>query len=827
MKKKQLLVACMPAVITLLIIVMNVLAEAKVTALYRKATDALAAQDYSTTETYLSQIETIAPEYVPQYVLSAECYLQMSQSNRQIAYQELTLGIRNTGSKYLIAMADRLAHGDTNLVQTEETTSLPQTGPEDWSADSSQPTTQQNQTPVQYTEMNYDFIVRYPDSQMEDTIQLMAADDSNTGNWTWTSSNPAIASVDENGIVRCGNQEGEAKITAQNSGNETAECWVCIIEPGIYSNDGLGQDSYNYFGSDYYYIPEGNLSLDVGDKGMDAALASTKTNSVMEFLPHNSVSGSGLVGTSMLSYTPSTGASAADMVDENGFPIYQTDGSAPESSTAESAQQPSTGEGGAISLELGWQSLYFSGEYRIPDHLRFNGVDFTPTSVNFSYVYGSDITSLYLPASVTDIHAEYENPFRNYTQLESITVEDGNSAYKTVDGALLTADGTKLIAYPIASPKTEFSIPEGVTTIAPYAFANNQTLTTLHIPASVTEFGQGALSGTTALNNITLDSGNPSFQMVNGVLMNTAGTEILAAATDAMPENYTIPAQVTSVNEDIFRQNSQVKQLTVDASLSSLNLNDFTGLETLVINGSVGYLSYGTEDSRLQSVTINGAVQRADFYGGSDGMEITLNAPVESLYAADCPVKLVHPENVTTSLSLCLNSDTGAALSPALQELTLDLDEQEVNDLQLLRSCTALSSLVLRNGTVKDLSALTSLPLHQLELSSVNVQNLDPVWQCTQLTSLSITSTKSLTGVEGIQALQELTQVDLSTTQLADVSPLASCTKLTSVNLTNCDQVHDISSLLALPSLSRLSLYGVDVSEQTMQTLQERGIATY
>ena len=825
MKKKQFLVACMPAFITLLIIVMNVLAENKVTALYRDADAALKAQDYSAVQTYLSQIREIAPEYVPQYELSAERYLQMNENNQQLAYQELSIGIRNTGSKYLISLANRLARGDADLIEADAETNLPQTLPEEeWSADLPQATTSQpSGTDVQYVTMNYDFIVRYPDSRMENDVQLEAP--GSAGNWTWASSNPAIASVDANGLVHCGNQEGEAKITATSPSNEVAECWVCIIEPGIYSNDGLGAEQYGYSRSEYYYIPEGNLSLDVGYQGMDAALASTKTGSVMEILPRNAVSGDGLVGTSELAYTVSNGSLEADMVDENGFPVYNDTSSG--NATAESAQQPSTAEGGYISLELGWQSLYFSGEYCIPENLRFNGVEFTITSVNFSNVYSSNITSINLPATVTDIHAEYGNPFSNYTELESITVEAGNSAYKTVDGALLTADGTELIAYPIASQATEFTIPDGVTTIAPQAFANNRNLTTLHIPSSLIEIGQGALSNVSSLNNITLDSGNTAFQMVDGVLMDAAGTKILAAAVDAMPENYTISAQVTSVNTDIFRQNSKVKQLTVDASLNSLNLNDFTGLETLVINGSLDYLSYSASESKLREVTINGEVQNASFYGGSENMVITLNASVQSLSASGDSTKLVNSENVTRSLLICPDGNLETALSPTLQDLTLELDGQALEDLQALRSCASLTSLTVRNGTVGDLSALSALPLQRLELSTVDVSDLTPIWQCAQLTSLSIEDTEKLTSVEGIQTLQELTTVDFSRTQLENVTPLAACTKLEYITLSGCANVHDLSPLLDLPSLVNLTLFNTEIPEQTLQAFQERGVNIY
>lgn len=717
MKKKQFLVACMPAVITLLIVLMNVLAENKVTTLYKRASAALEEQNYAAVETYLSQIEAIAPEYAPQYALSAERYLRTGQGNRQLAYRELERGIENTGSKYLISLADRLAHGDTSLVDTTGSAGLPQTRPEAWSADlSSSAAPQQNNAALLQAAMNYDFIVRYPDSQMEDSVQLVAGGGLDSENWTWTSSNPAIASVDERGVVHCGNQVGEAKITAQSSSRRVAECWVCILEPVIY---------YDNKFSEYCYISEGNLYIqeqeeewdDSEDESPDIAEVWAETGSVTEFLPLNAVRGDSLAGAAEPAYTPAVELPDADMVDENGFPIYKTSTPGPEST-----QQPSAAEGDPVSLELvlGWQSLYFSGEYRIPEHLRFNGKVVTPDSVELSGNL-ANITSLHIPASLTNVQMGYKNPFSDYTQLESITVEDGNPAYKTVDGALLTADGTELIAYPVASPETEFSIPEGVITIDPYAFSNNRNLTTLHIPASVTEFGRGTTA--CALNSITLDSGNTAFQVQNGMLMNSAGTEILTIAAAAVPENFTIPDQVTSIHGELFTKNTRIKQLTVEStSLGDLDLNDFTGLETLVINGNVDWLRYRTSDesdANLQELTINGKVREVIFERGEsspidrvgENMVVTLNTPVEKLDARGFSLKLVHPENITTELGIrCFDSDAIPALSPTLQNITLDLCAQEISDLEFLRPCTSLESLIIWHGNVKDLSALMDLP---------------------------------------------------------------------------------------------------------------------
>lgn len=807
MKKKQVLVAVLPAVVMLGIILFNVFAQSKINALYRNATQAANAKEYDAARMFLTHIEMIAPDYVPQYELQAQIYLKGDRED--LARSELLWGIEQTGSKRLISMLEQLKAG-TLTVETSsgEDSALPETKPEDWLTGPSTVSAASDQ--VMYTSMNYNFIVRYTDSQMENTVQLSVEADENAANWNWSSSNPAVATVDENGVLTCENREGEAKITARNADDEVAECWVCVIEPGIYSQDEISQQNYGYYSdSEYFYIPEGNLNIGLGNQGMDEVLEETRTGSTMEILPRNVVRGDGLTGTADLAYTAAGGASAADMVDQNGFPIYKEQ----EAATPETAAE----QGGTIELEMGWQSLYFSGEYRIPEHLRFNGVDYTTTSVNFTDGQ-SKIQSLYLPATVTDIHEEWFNPFQSYTELESITVEQGNPAYQSVDGALLTADGTQLIAFPVASPKTEYSIPEGVTVISSGAFCNNQNLTTLHIPASVTEIGQGALNNLQSLTDITLDSNNTAFKMVDGVLMNADGTQILAAVANQMPEEYTIPAQVQWVNEDVFKNNDRVKVLTVDASLSSLSLWNSTGLEKLVVNGEMGYLNYSGTESALKEVEINGAVETMSLTGSDNRISLTLNAQVQGLSANNCLVDIVHPENIVQTLAMQIDEQTDITLPGTLIQLRLDMGEKTVPDLRMLESCTGLESLSLSNGGVEDLSALASLPnLTQLYISGVKTEDFDSVWNCTGLTTLRISTTDSLKSLEGIQALTEVTDVNFNGTQIEDVTPLASCSKLVTIELSACENVTDVSALENLPSLQSLLLFGSGVPQETVE----------
>ena len=94
--------------------------------------------------------------------------------------------------------------------------------------------------------------------------------------------------------------------------------------------------------------------------------------------------------------------------------------------------------------------------------------------------------------------------FMGCTALESIETDPANAQYKTVDGALFTADGRRLVAFP-PGRKGPFAVPAGVEALPPRAFLGCEGLTRVSIPASVKKIGEFAFSGCTALEKIEFE----------------------------------------------------------------------------------------------------------------------------------------------------------------------------------------------------------------------------------------------------------------------------------------------------------------------------------
>lgn len=141
------------------------------------------------------------------------------------------------------------------------------------------------------------------------------------------------------------------------------------------------------------------------------------------------------------------------------------------------------------------QSVVFPENVKVIGRLAFMWCDelqnFTlPESVETiglqAFIDCESLTEVTIPANVTTIE---QNSFSGCGKLRAIYVAEGNQAYQSVDGVLMTKDGTMVHTCPGAKEGT-FVIPNGVTTIASLAFFDCQNLKRLVIPATLTTINE-------------------------------------------------------------------------------------------------------------------------------------------------------------------------------------------------------------------------------------------------------------------------------------------------------------------------------------------------
>ncbi len=112
------------------------------------------------------------------------------------------------------------------------------------------------------------------------------------------------------------------------------------------------------------------------------------------------------------------------------------------------------------------------------------------------------LTNVTIGAGVTTIGSQ---ALSYCTSLTAIMVDPLNSAYSSADGLLFNKNQTTLIQCP-GGKTGSYIIPNGVTTIADYAFQYCDGLASVTIP-SVTSIGSYAFYNCTDLTHVTVGSG--------------------------------------------------------------------------------------------------------------------------------------------------------------------------------------------------------------------------------------------------------------------------------------------------------------------------------
>lgn len=168
---------------------------------------------------------------------------------------------------------------------------------------------------------------------------------------------------------------------------------------------------------------------------------------------------------------------------------------------------------------LVWLPLSFSGEYVIPRTLKL------------------------VP----------DGKFNECLNITNFRVEEGNTAFSSVDGVLFNFDRTRLLRYPCGK-SGDYVVPETVTKIEPYAFYSCQKLLSVVVPNSVQSLGYKSFNLCTSL---------VSAEVANSV------TEIAGRAfTDCRAlESFKIPEGVTRLTDCVFNSCHSLKAVTIPKNM--------------------------------------------------------------------------------------------------------------------------------------------------------------------------------------------------------------------------------------------------------------------
>ena len=283
----------------------------------------------------------------------------------------------------------------------------------------------------------------------------------------------------------------------------------------------------------------------------------------------------------------------------------------------------------------------------------------------------ANLIKLTLPASLKESPSSAEfTGYSSAAKLANIEVATGNTAFKSIDGVLVSLDGKKLIAYPNAKPgaasslpayqgvigqpsASVYKIPDGVEIVGQAAFAQVNGLTAIELNevkklekgafdkqtklrnvrlgSSVDTIEEGAFGGNQNLTAFDVDLLNPNYTSDDGVIYNADKTELVLFPGGKGGEYTTLPT-TTKIRRRAFYYNNVLAKVNFNKDLEVIDGDAFqatTELKNITFEAPARVKSIGTfafQGSGLTELNIPASLQTVDWsaFGFSKLKKITV-----------------------------------------------------------------------------------------------------------------------------------------------------------------------------------------------------------
>lgn len=353
----------------------------------------------------------------------------------------------------------------------------------------------------------------------------------------------------------------------------------------------------------------------------------------------------------------------------------------------------------------------------------------------------SALTSVTLSKQLSSVTvSSSNNVFYGCTALSEILVESGNTSLTSVDGVLFKLTSkrpTTLLFYPHGKAATTYQVPDTVTTIEQYAFAEHPYLETVTLHSKITKINNYAFNKCKELRSILIPK-----------TVSTLGTYAFANCEKLESAVFEADSGLKTVPDYLFQNAKSLTAITLPESVTKIGKYAFSmaDLSSVVIPSKVTTIdnyAFGTNKNLTSVVFADG------------GKLTTLGTNV--FYNCSALTAIALPETVT-SIGNYAFSGTG---------LTSFVLPSKVKSLStnMFRSCVNL----------------TTVSLH----SNVTAINASAFYGCSALATIDIPSSVTTIGTNAFQGCASLISVQLPNITTISNYMFKECSSLETVNVPN------------------------------------------
>lgn len=245
---------------------------------------------------------------------------------------------------------------------------------------------------------------------------------------------------------------------------------------------------------------------------------------------------------------------------------------------------------------------------------------------NYAFYNCLSLNKVHLCASVASVS---DTAFLYCPTLESISVDDSNEHYCSIDGNLYSKDKTTLVKYASGKNDASFTVPNGTLSVGNYAFSHSEKLTSTVLPDGIESIGAYAFQHS-ALTEITMpDSvthvGEFAFYWCSNLTdvkfsarLSSLGGRAFYLCTSLA--NVVLPDGLTSVNALTFANCSMLASVALPMSVTTINSEAFLYCHNL---RNVYFGGTETQWKRINIVSGNEALTSAKINFAVSGAYVT------------------------------------------------------------------------------------------------------------------------------------------------------------------------------------------------------------